>query len=358
MRPPDICIAGAGIIGLSLALNLYSRGYRVTVLEQATPLGEASTAAAGMLAAADPENPSELRALADLSLSLYPSFLESLHELSGLQVPFQTHTTLQTIPANSVAPADVLTPEDLSHLLPTIHSGEHRFLLLKEDSLDPRQLAEALRAAVKATSIDLRPNTRVLSTVDRGEALEIRSTRGSIAAAKFIDCTGAWSASTSPLSSLRITPKKGQMLYLVLPLELPLRLVVRTHEIYIVPRTTGPNAGRAVVGATVEDAGFDKTLHASDLAHLRSLASSLLPPLANAAQLDAWAGLRPATADSLPIFGALPGRPNHLLATGHFRNGILLAPATAHVMAQWIAGELPSIDLTHFSPDRLMAGRA
>src|ERR1700759_5696985 len=98
MHHPDICIAGAGIIGLSLALDLHHGGVRVTVLDQATPLAEASTAAAGMLAAHDPHNPPQLRPLAELSLSLYPNFLDRLHILSGIRVPFQTLATLQAIP--------------------------------------------------------------------------------------------------------------------------------------------------------------------------------------------------------------------------------------------------------------------
>jgi glycine oxidase len=142
------------------------------------------------------------------------------------------------------------------------------------------------------------------------------------------------------------------MLAVSLPPSLPLRLVVRTPDIYIVPRTSGPNAGRAIIGATVEDAGFDKTVHPSDIAHLRSLAAALLPPLAEAPQLEAWAGLRPATPDGLPLLGALPTSHNHFLATGHYRDGILLAPATAHVMAQLLTGEAPSIDLAPFSPNR------
>ena len=96
------------------------------------------------------------------------------------------------------------------------------------------------------------------------------------------------------------------MLSVALPPSLPLHLVVRTPDIYIVPRTSGPNAGRAIIGATIEDAGFDKTVHPSDIAHLRSLAAALLPPLADAPQLEAWAGLRPATPDGLPLLGALP----------------------------------------------------
>jgi glycine oxidase len=142
------------------------------------------------------------------------------------------------------------------------------------------------------------------------------------------------------------------MLAVSLPPSPPLHIVVRTPRIYIVPRTSGPNAGRAIIGATIEDAGFDKTVHPSDIAYLRSLAAALLSPLADAPQLEAWAGLRPATPDGLPLLGALPTQPNHFVATGHYRDGILLAPATAHVMAQLLLGETPSIDLANFSPTR------
>ena len=353
MQHPDICIGGAGIIGLSFALELDRRGYRVAIFDQGAPLAEASTAAAGMLAAGDPDNPPRLRALADLSLSLYPEFLERLRLLSGLRVPFQTRTALQSLSPHLPSSEAVLSSADLAHLLPSLLPAAHRFLLLDELSLDPRQLATALLSAVRATSIDLRPVTRILSAHAGSRHVKIHTAAGSITAAKFIDCTGAWASSTSSLSSLPVTPKKGQMLSVALPSSLPLRLVVRTPEIYIAPRTAGPHAGRAIIGATVEDAAFDKTVDSSGIANLRSLAAALLPPLADAPQLEAWAGLRPATPDGLPLLGALSGRPNHLLATGHYRNGILLAPATAHVMAQLISGEAPSVDLAPFSPTRI-----
>jgi glycine oxidase len=140
-----------------------------------------------------------------------------------------------------------------------------------------------------------------------------------------------------------------------LPSSLPLQLVFRTPEIYIVPRTANSGEHRAIIGATIEDAGFDKTVHPADIAHLRSLATELLPPLADATQLEAWAGLRPSTPDGLPILGALPTQPNHHIATGHYRNGILLAPATARLMAQAIAGEQSSLDLSPFSPGRFLS---
>ena len=352
MSLPDVCIAGAGIIGLSLALELHQRGLRVTVLDRAQPLGEASTTAAGMLAATDPHNNVQLLPLASLSRSLYPQFLERLQSLSGMRVPYQTHLTLQAVPTGIHHAKNEFAPKDLAHLLAALTPGSHHFVLLDEPSIDPRQLAEALLASVRATTIDLRPNTPVLTTTSTNNTIEVQTPNGILITKQFVDCTGAWASSTSPLPTVQVYPKKGQMLAVSLPFSLPLRIVVRTPDIYIVPRTSGQNAGQALIGATLEDAGFDKTVHPANIAHLRSLAAQLLPPLAHAPQIEAWAGLRPATQDGLPLIGALPDQPNYFIAAGHYRDGILLAPATARVMAQLLLHELPSIDIAPFSPAR------
>ena len=353
MQRPDICIAGAGIIGLSLALELHHRGASVTVLDRSTPLSEASTAAAGMLAARDPHNPPQLRPLSNLSLSLYPTFLDRLQSLSGIRIPFHTNITLQSVEPNQQA--NLLTPEELTRLLPQLTPRNQSFTLLDEHSLDPRELAAALLAAVNTTSIDLRPHTpvRLIRSISN-DITEVHTPTDAIHAAKFIDCTGAWSTTSITPAHLSITPRKGQMLAVTLPSSLPLNLVLRTSDIYIVPRTTGPNAGRAIIGATVEDAGFDKTVHPADIARLHSLAADLLPDLIDAPQLEAWAGLRPATPDGLPLLGLIPNRPNQFIATGHYRNGILLAPATAHLIAQLLSDEHPAIDLSPYSPNRVV----
>jgi glycine oxidase len=355
MHHPDLCIAGAGIIGLSLALELHNRGYRVTVFDQGAPLAESSTAAAGMLATHDPENPPQLLPLASLSLSLYPKFLDRIHTLSGIRIPFQTLATLQSVPPSPGIAEREVARDDLAHLLPALTLSDHRFLLLDEQSLDPRQLAPALLAAVRATDIDLQPHTRVLSTRSIDNAVEITTPNATIRTAQFINCAGAWAAATSRLPNISVAPRKGQMFSVALPPSLPLHLVIRSPDIYIVPRTAGPAAGRAIIGATVEDIGFDKAVHPADIDRLRTLAAALLPGIANAPQLEAWSGLRPATSDGLPILGVLPAQPNHFIATGHYRNGILLAPATALVMAEFIAGEKPSVDLSPFSPSRTFA---
>ncbi|WP_263368303.1 NAD(P)/FAD-dependent oxidoreductase [Edaphobacter bradus] len=354
MPHADVCIAGAGIIGLSLALELHHRGAHVLVLDQGEPLSEASTAAAGMLAASDPDNPLRLRGLSDLSLSLYPSFLDRIASLSGIDVPLHTSTTLQALPQHlldTIPAADTLSPQTLSLLLPQLVPGERRFILLPEHSLDPRELAVALLRAVRATTIDLRPRIAI-HHLSATSGIEVHTSAGVFSSSLFVDCTGAWSLTSHLLPHLRVTPRKGQMLSVALPPSFPLHLVVRTPEVYVVPRTQGPAALRAIIGATVEDAGYDKTVYPEAITRLRDHAAALLPPLAEAGQIETWAGLRPATQDTLPILGSIPGRPNHFLATGHYRNGILLAPATAHVMAQLLNRESPSIDLVPFSPER------
>lgn len=113
-------------------------------------------------------------------------------------------------------------------------------------------------------------------------------------------------------------------------------------------------AGHAIIEATVEDVGFDTTVHPEAIQKLHFAAARLLPPLANAPLIESWAGLRPATEGSLPILGSLPDRPRHIVATGHFRNGILLAPATALLMAQLLGAEDPASDLAPFSHHRVL----
>ena len=359
MKQTDICIAGAGIIGLSLALELHARGLSVLVLDAGAPMQQASTAAAGMLAADDPHNPSELSALSHLSLSCYPAFLARVRALSGIDVPFQTHRTLQAVPGS---PATAL-PQELQAELLVEDSSEplalaSGFSFLSERSIDPRQLATALTAAVAATSIRTLDESPVISTSNRAGSVAVHTSGETIQANHFIDCTGAWAGSGDDDATFHSIPVKGQMLALALPADLQLKTTLRTEDIYIVPRTLGPAAGLAIVGATVEDAGFDKTVDPAAVESLRQRAISLVPQLAQAKVVDSWAGLRPGTPDRLPILGPHPTRPRHWFATGHYRNGILLAPATAQVMADLVLGLTPDVSLETFSPSRHMLSAA
>lgn len=351
MLHSDICIAGAGVIGLSLALELQARNLSVTVVEVAQPLGEASWAAAGMLAAQDPHNPKELSALAELSASLYPRFLDRLQSLSGIPVPFQTFHTLQALRSGAAVSMAIETGQKRSLLFEPIEADAPippGFSLLEERSVDPRQLAASLLAAATAAHIRVCTDSPLMATCPSSGPVQIVTAKETFEAAHFIDCTGAWA--NDPEYS--VFPVKGQMLAVMLPSCLPLKVAVRTEALYIVPRTVGAMAGRAIVGATVENVGFDRTLHASQIEGLRQQAIGLLPELSHAEVLDSWCGFRPATADLLPILGAHPARLNHWVASGHYRNGILLAPGTAQLMARLLLGETPTIPFDSFAPSR------
>src|SRR5260370_32387800 len=137
------------------------------------------------------------------------------------------------------------------------------------------------------------------------------------------------------------------MLYLAAPSRGLLRHVIRSPEVYLIPRSDG----RILVGTTVEEAGFDKRTDIATIQRLHHAALALVPDLRNARFLEDWAGLRPGTPDALPILGETP-TPGYYVATGHFRDGILLAPITAEVMTAVIEGRTPEYDLTAFSPAR------
>ena len=346
MANPDFVIAGGGIIGLSLALELNRRGASVVVLEAGTAARQTSSAAAGMLAVTDPANPRQLHTLAELSASLYPGFLDRIAGLSGVAVPFQTETTLQ-----ECTPADPHALAEPRMLVPGLAPDAPFFRLLQERSVDPRQLAHALRAAVLQTSIALHEHTALESLQINADGVRIETAHDTFHAEKIIDCMGSWSPAP-------VSPRKGQMLAVAAPPGLDLRSAVRCEAIYIVPRTSGPHAGRLIVGATIEDAGFDLSVHPRDILALNARAVRLIPALAEAQFLESWSGLRPSTADGLPILGASAAQPRYVLATGHFRNGILLAPATAEVVAQTMFGEPTSVNLAPFSPERFRAPEA
>jgi glycine oxidase len=325
----DVAIAGAGLIGLTLALELHARGASVAIFDIAKAAQQASAAAAGMLAAHDPNaphNPPALRALSAYSLSLYPDLLRRIESLSGLPVPIQTTSTLQYLDDGST----------------------HR---LAEDSLDPRQLAAAVLEAVHRLNIPIHEDTGPIEIEETPTSVSIHPFHGpDLLAGLLVHATGAWFQGPP-----RIIPRKGQMLRVQIPPRLTLAEVHRSSAVYIVPRTHGPRAGSALIGATDEDTGFDLHVSQPALDDLRARAARLLPALASlddAPQLEAWAGLRPATADGLPLLGPLPGSSRQWAATGHYRNGILLAPATAVALADRLDAKSPAIDLKPFAPAR------
>jgi glycine oxidase len=221
---------------------------------------------------------------------------------------------------------------------------------LKERSVDPRGITAAALAAAKRLGVDVSSGeevTEVKMSDDRVCGVVTKKT--SYLAPKVVNCAGAWSGQIGPYA-FPTRPVKGQMLCLVSPSRDLLKHVIRAPEVYVIPRSDG----RIVVGTTVEEVGFDKRTDVDTIQGLHRAGIALIPELRNARILEDWAGLRPGTPDALPILGATP-TPGYYVATGHFRDGMLLAPITAQVMVRIIEGKTSDYDLDAFSAARFLA---
>jgi glycine oxidase len=347
----DVVIAGAGIIGLSVAIELRRAGASVAVLDRGEPGREASSAAAGMLVADDPETDPKLKPLARMSAAMYPAFVEELELRSGIKVGLEDRGTLYAAHSDDQLPGSPLSNAELRSLEPELVDLS-LVCFLEEQTVDPRLLVEAALVAAKRTGVAVHHEAKVEGVkIATTRDLEVRTTAGPYSAVTFVNCAGAWAAEIMGCA-FPSRPVKGQMLT-VIPPDFKLRHVVRSREVYLLPRSNG----RILIGATVEEAGFDKTVQPETIQRLHKVASKLVPWIGQSKILEAWAGLRPGSPDGLPIIGAgsLPGT---YVATGHFRNGILLAPLTAALMSDLIQGRKNRLDLQPFSPSRFVGNRA
>jgi glycine oxidase len=355
----DVIVAGAGIIGLTTALELAQNGFRVRVLERGRAMGEASWAAAGMLSPDDPEHPTELRPLAALSFRLYPEYLRLVEQFSGRQVPLRTQAAVVASEMGSELHSNQTLCHSLSageaeRRIPGLATDGRSFCWIEEPSLDPRDLCAALPPAAEAAGVEVRQETEVLEVIERDGAVEVRTPRETMRAGAFVNCCGAWAAgvrvSGQQPSAAAVEPRKGQMIAVRMAPPLDLAYVLRSPEIYLVPR----GRGLIVIGATVERAGFDRQVEPAVVERLQGLAAKLWPAIASAPVVESWSGIRPGTRDELPLIGS-GGTPHCWIATGHFRNGILLAPATGMVVRQLLQGKAPEVSVADFLPGRQRA---
>jgi len=352
----NIVIIGAGVAGLGIGWRLSQAGCSVTVLERAQPAMGASWAAAGMLAitaeledAAEPERQLAMRAHA-----LWPAFATELEEASGRSVYLSANGALllagdapelETMRARAQADLAIIGPNQARALVPLLGPSVGGLWAPHEAHVDNRALGEALTVAfLKAGGTILANEAAVRFEVYGGKVSGVQSPYRRYQADAVLIAAGAW---TGLLDAVPIAPVKGEMIALVPPdpAQLP-GPVVWGENVYCVPRH-----GRMLIGATVEEAGFDTSPTRAARDQLWSRAARLMPTVAGWTLADHWAGLRPKSPDGLPLLG--PARDAGLfVASGQYRNGILFTPAIAQEMADLILGKahaVPEFDPRRFS---------
>jgi glycine oxidase len=366
MKTLDAAVAGGGLIGCAIALELSRAGLRVGLFDARDPGREASWASAGILSPA-PEN-SAMIALVPLgraSLAMYPDFIASVEELSGLSTGFRRKGTLETLfsrrakeELNTIIAlhhglglkAEAISAQEARELEPDVSDElEAAVFRPEEASVDNRLLTAALLEAAKRSGVQVFSGSPVQSIYREGSTCRgLVLHDGEQIAARFgIVAAGAFSSQIAGVEDYApVRPAKGQMVALRCE-RVKVERVLWSERIYLVPR----NDGRILAGASVEHVGFDKTVTASGIHSNLDGAFELVPALAAARVEETWAGLRPDTPDHLPIIGPtdLDGL---LIATGHFRSGVLLTPVTAKLVADYVAGIVPGLDCDRFSPLR------
>ena len=355
-RSYDAIVVGAGVIGLSCAWRAAQRGAKVLVLDRAEPPAGATRVAAGMLAPVGELTfgEPELLEMTLAAAERYPGFVDELESATGMATGYERQGALHVALDRDEA-AELRRVHDLQRslglaaewlpprrcrelepgLTPSFAGGVHA---PDEASIDPRALTAALLAALAAEGAEVRTGVEVEEAlIEGGRLAGVRTGGEELRAAAVVLATGAWSGRAEWLpedARPPVRPVKGQIVGLrSLDGAAPCERIVASERVYLVPRADG----RLVAGATVEERGFDTAVTAGGVHELLREAYRLLPDVAEMELVEAMAGLRPGTPDNLPLIG--PGALDGLiLATGHYRNGILLAPLTAERVAEMLVG--------------------
>jgi glycine oxidase len=366
----EVVIVGGGVIGLTIARALAQRGVRDVLLIERGSLGaEASWAAGGILAPqVEVDHKDDFFRLACDSRDLYPRFAEALKEETGVDVELDRSGTL-CLGFTSADEAELrhrfewqdreglqvewLNGDEARRLEPAISAEVRCALLLPKDfQVDNRRLVNALVRANEelGTHIVTGSSVAALRIKDR-KVRGVETSRGFIHTQLVIMAAGAWaSLIKSPdanLPAIGVEPVRGQMLCFEAQPQIARRVIYSSRG-YLVPRRDG----RVLAGSTAEHVGFNKSVTEEGLTAIKSMAIEIAPAIAALPVIDSWAGFRPRAADGLPVLGSTAEVEGLFYATGHYRNGILLAPITGKVIADAIVDRAIPVSVKTFSPDR------
>ena len=356
----NVLVIGGGIIGLSIARLLARKGETCTLLDMGTPGQESSAAAGGMVAPQmEAHEAGPLLQLGLASRQLWPEFAAQLEEESRIPVELRRFGALRVALQPSQAEelqhtaqwqkalglrVELLSTDEARKLEPNLSASVLTALHLPEDiQVEPSAVMRALLAAALHAGVHIQ-RKRVQGIVERqGRVVGALVEGQCVEADQVVVATGAWTSSLSglPLPAHVVYPCRGQMVDVDCTTP-PFRHFIMATGAYAIPRADG----RVTLGSTMENVGFDKSNTPFGLAHVLGMAQSYCPKLGAAAFLRCWAGLRPATADGLPVICRTPQ--GLVLALGHFRNGIAAAPLTAQLATELVYGKTPSLDIRPF----------
>jgi glycine oxidase len=356
----NVVVVGSGIIGCAIARELTVRGASCTVFDDRPVAAGATQASAGMLAPwVEAHDRTPLLELCVRSLDLYDRWIAAVRAESGVDVEYRRVGTLEV--ALDRAHADALrsaagdacgTPrvwiesDRAVRDYPALGAIAGALLTPAHGYVAAASLASALAAAATRRGASFEPVA--VTRIDGGDGTVRVTTRsGTLQADAVVLAAGAWTNAIEGVRTPPVHPVRGQLLQLGWQGR-PFSTIVWGPECYIVPRLDGS----VLVGATVEDAGFDERATAAGVRDLLDAACELLPEAWHASFLGARVGLRPATSDELPALGPDPGLPGVVHALGHYRNGVLLAPITARIMADWILDGRRDPAFDAFDPGR------
>jgi len=370
---PEVLIVGGGVIGLSIARALHKKGAgKITILERGAVGQEASCAAAGMLAPqAEADEADDFFYLCDESNRLYTQFAAELYAETGIDVELDRSGTLYLAFTGADAEeirrrfawqtkaklnVEYLKANEVRKIEPFVSSDVREALFFPNDwQIENRKLLAALRQYADRNQIEIVENAEVKSLLLQGEtATGAEIVNRKFFASKVVFATGAWTSliKIGDYALPEVSPIRGQMISYKTAKRLFSRVIYSPRG-YLVPRRDG----RILAGATVEAVGFDKGITTGGRDFLIENSLEIAPPLVNVKISHQWAGLRPHAADGLPVLGALPEIKNLFVATAHYRNGILLAPKTAEILADAIVGNAESKYLKIFSPRRFFTAK-
>jgi glycine oxidase len=338
----NVIVIGAGIIGLSLAWRLAQRGVRVIVLDRSTAAGEASWAAAGMLAPGGEFESGETARFAVESLRMYPDFIRELKEATGCPIDFRVCGTLEIDSdadperqARNGIRSHAVDFAEASTLAPGLARIEGSFRYYPDDALvNPREACHALLTACRKLGVRIVENCEVRS-IEVSAGVTIESAQGQFTCDRVAVAAGAWSGLIPLLTGARPSrplpgthPVRGVLVGRQFPSRTLGPFVRRGHN-YLVQR----ESGYAIAGTTAEKIGFDRSLNPASVAGVIAGVEALWPSFADGAETESWLGFRPASDSGEPHIGRFEDMPVWL-AYGHFRNGILMAPGTAARVAE------------------------